>query len=207
MTDIDPRFKNKMSSSNNISEYLSSYVQDLSKAISSLSQEALQSVETLLLKAIEQCNRVYVAGNGGSAAIGDHLCCDWMKGTYVAGQPSLKVHALASNTAVLTALSNDFSYEKSFSAQLEMLAEKNDIAVLISSSGNSPNILAAAEIARKKGMKIIGMTGFEGGKLKNLCDISLHIPIQNYGIAEDAHQILMHVFAQMINKTRDRHHK
>lgn len=205
MTEIDPRFKNKMPDSDEISGYLKSYVQELSSALNKVSPEQLKKAETLLLETIEKGKRVYVAGNGGSAAIGDHLCCDWLKGTYVSGKLALKVHALASNTALLTALSNDFNYEKSFSSQIEMLGEKDDVAVLISSSGNSPNIVTAAEMASKKGMKVIGMSGFEGGKLNQISDISLYVPVSNYGIAEDGHQVIMHVLTQMLNKKRDRH--
>lgn len=205
MSEIDPRFKNKMPEADEISGYLKDYVQELSTALNKVSAEQLKKAETLLLETIEKGKRVYVAGNGGSAAIGDHLCCDWLKGTYVQGKPALKVHALASNTALLTALSNDFNYEKSFSSQIEMLGEKDDVAVLISSSGNSPNIVSAAEMASKKGMKVIGLSGFEGGKLNQLSDISLHVPVNNYGIAEDGHQVIMHVLTQMLNKKRDPH--
>ncbi len=203
MAEQDPRFKNKLPEASEISGYLKGYVQELSVALSKVSAEQLKKAESLLLKTIENGNRVYVAGNGGSASIGDHLCCDWLKGTFVSGKPALKVHALASNTALLTALANDFGYEKSFAAQIEMLGEKGDVAVLISSSGNSPNIIAAAEIAQKKGMIILGMSGFEGGKLSQISDISLHVPVHNYGIAEDGHQIMMHVLTQSLNKHRD----
>jgi phosphoheptose isomerase len=146
--------------------------------------------------------RVYVAGNGGSASIANHLTCDWMKGTHVTGKPALKVHSLGSNGTLLTAIANDFGFEESFAHQVELLGEAGDLLVLISSSGNSANIVRALEVARLKRMKIIGLTGFTGGKLKELCDVSLHVPVHNYGIVEDTHQSLMHCLAQFLEKSR-----
>lgn len=200
----DPRFRNEGPQGvATVTEYLGGYAESLREALLKVSRADLEKAFAAVERVIASSRRVYVAGNGGSAAIGDHLCCDWMKGTYVAGKPTLKVHSLVSNTSLLTAIGNDFGYEKSYSAQLEMMGEKGDVAVLISSSGNSPNILAAAEAAHKKGMVVIGMSGFTGGKLKEISDVSLHVPVNNYGLAEDAHQALMHVITQFLNKTRD----
>lgn len=199
----DPRFRNEAPEGTTLGEYLDGYANRLRDALLKVSPDDLEKAFAAVARVIASGRRVYAAGNGGSAAIGDHLCCDWMKGTYVVGKPTLKVHALSSNTSLLTAIGNDFGYEKSFAAQIEMMGEKGDVAVLISSSGNSPNILAAAETARKKGMIVIGMSGFSGGKLKEMSDISLHVPVNNYGLAEDAHQALMHVITQFLNKSRD----
>src|SRR5205807_2169508 len=106
----------------------------------------------LLLKTRSAGARIFVAGNGGSAAISDHLCCDWQKGVHVADHAGLHVHSLVSSTGLLTAIANDFGYDKSFSFQLELAGLKpEDIVVLISSSGNSPNIVAAAELAKSRG--------------------------------------------------------
>ncbi len=199
----DPRFKNELPSTKNAYEYLTFYTDHFSDALKKVSSTELDKAEKLLLEAIANNKRIYSAGNGGSASIGDHLCCDWMKGTHVPGKPGLRVNCLSTNTAVLTAISNDFSYEKSFSMQLEMLGEKEDVVVLISSSGNSPNIVEAAKAAQKIGMKIIGMSGFSGGKLNELADVKLHVPANNYGIAEDAHQSLMHILTHRLNMLRD----
>lgn len=199
----DPRFLNELPESTDLVEYAATYASQVHKAFSAVAPEALRKAFEALGSATERGARVYVAGNGGSAAISDHLCCDWMKGTSVPGLAAVKVHSLVSNTSLLTALANDFSYEESISRQVEMLGEEGDLLILISSSGNSPNIEKAALAARAKKMKTIGLCGFSGGKLKELSDICLHVPASNYGVVEDAHQMLMHVLAQSLARLRD----
>jgi phosphoheptose isomerase len=101
-------------------------------------------------------------------------------------------------------LANDLGYENSISQQVEMMAEPGDVIVLISSSGNSLNVVKAAETARAKEVSVVGLTGFTGGKLRDLAEISLHVPIANYGIVEDAHQILMHVISQYLSQSTNK---
>ena len=106
--------------------------------------------------------------------------------------------SLVSNVSVLTAIANDMGYEQTFRFQLEMgLASKDDVLILISSSGNSPNIIEAAKYAIEHEMILIGMSGFDGGRLKEMATISLHVPVSNYGVVEDCHQALMHCLAQV----------
>ncbi|MGY3802552.1 D-sedoheptulose-7-phosphate isomerase [Pigmentibacter ruber] len=197
---IEPSTKNKIFDGNNITEYLSEYRAALNHALSLVSSEELDKTFQLLLDARENDRKIWVAGNGGSAAISDHLCCDFTKGTRFSARKSLKTSSLSSNVSLLTALANDFSYEEIFAQQLEMLATKNDLVILISSSGNSPNVVKAAEWAKINSLTTISMTGFTGGKLANICDVNLHVPIENYGVVEDAHQVLMHTLAQFITK-------
>jgi D-sedoheptulose 7-phosphate isomerase len=109
---------------------------------------------------------------------------------------------LSSNLPLISAVANDIGYEDTIVFQLCRLAKQGDIVILISSSGNSPNILKAAKWAVDYGVLVIGMTGFSGGKLKELSDISLHVPIKNYGVVEDCHQSLMHIIAQFIHDER-----
>jgi phosphoheptose isomerase len=200
----DPRFKNKIFAGSQPGEYLSGYLHELTAALQSLEQgKELTAAYSLMEKALKDGATVFVAGNGGSAAIAEHLSCDWSKGTCVGGRASMHLHSLASNTALLTAIANDYGYEKVFSTQLEMFAKSGDLLLLISSSGNSPNILQAARSAKKMGLKIIGFSGFSGGELKQLSDISLYVSSHNYGIVEDSHQILMHILAQYLAKIRD----
>ncbi len=126
------------------------------------------------------------------------------------GHNALKVVSLSSNLPFLTAIANDISYQDTLSYQLKVFLENNfavnktSPVILISSSGNSPNIVEAAKVARHLGSPLIGLTGFEGGELKKLSDISLHVPIHNYGVVEDCHQSLMHIIAQYIRKERDK---
>lgn len=199
----DPRFENDLPVADSVGEYFTAYTRELAKAAGKVSQEKIQEAFELLAATLKRNQRIYVAGNGGSCAIADHLCCDFMKGTHVHGKPALKVHSLTSSPALLTALSNDFGYETSLSRQVEMLGEAGDILILISSSGNSPNIVKAVEAAHAKKMKVIGLCGFSGGKLAATADVPLYVPVHNYGIAEDVHQMLMHAFAQFLAQKRD----
>lgn len=199
----DPRFKNEVPAVDSLQEYLAAYAQRVRDVVCQLSPEHLNAAFALVEGALKSKARIYVAGNGGSAAIADHLCCDWMKGTRVPNQPALRVQSLTSNAALFTALANDFGYETCFSTQIEMLCEPGDVVVVVSSSGNSPNVLAAAKSARARGAKVLGLSGFSGGKLVELSDVSLHVPLNNYGMVEDAHQMLMHVLAQYLAKKRD----
>jgi D-sedoheptulose 7-phosphate isomerase len=199
----DPRYRNELAQSTNLADYAAEYARRLQSAFSAVEPEALQKAFDALAHAARTGAHIYVAGNGGSAAIADHLCCDWMKGTAVPTMPAVKVHSLVCNTALLTALTNDFGYEDALARQIGMLGEEGDLLVLISSSGNSSNIERAAVAASKKKMKIIGLCGFSGGKLKKLSDICLYTPANNYGIVEDAHQMLMHVLAQALAQLRD----
>ena len=198
----NPTKKNEVFLSKNIAEYLDQYSAKLFEVLKNVSKTALDQAFQLLQQASKDRKRIYVAGNGGSAAISDHLCCDWVKGTHVAGAPALRVHSLVSNTPFLTALVNDYGQERSLAFQIETFGDAGDILVLISSSGNSSNIVAAAHAAKAKKMRIIGLSGFDGGELSRLADVSLHVAVNNYGITEDAHQALMHVIAQYLASVR-----
>lgn len=202
----DPRFQNDLPPANSLSSYLKDYAHKLEEALCQVPEKKIEDAYAILKRALANKSRIYVAGNGGSSAIADHLCCDWMKGTFIAGQPTVKVHSLTSNSALFTALANDFGYEHSISRQIEMLGDPNDVVVLISSSGNSRNIIEAAQAAIEKKMTVIGMSGFSGGKLNEISHTSLYVPVHNYGIVEDAHQVLMHVLSQFLARERDSSH-
>ncbi len=200
----DPRFKNEYPEGANVESYLSEYTRTLMRAVAEVPAESLSRAYRAIEKCLKSGARLYVAGNGGSATIADHLCCDWMKDSYVPGaSPPLRVQSLISNTALFTALANDFGYDQSFARQVEYLGDPGDVLVLVSSSGNSPNILEALATAKRKQMTVIGICGFTGGKLKELADISVHVPVKNYGMCEDAHQMIMHSIAQFLARQRD----
>jgi D-sedoheptulose 7-phosphate isomerase len=197
--------ENQTFSSRNIKTYLDDYVTNLQQTLAQVDSDQLNGTLESLRVATLNGKRIYVCGNGGSAAIADHLCCDWSKGTQLKGLPTLKTQSLSSNVALLTACANDFGFEKSFSQQLELFGEKGDVLLAISSSGNSENILQAVAKAKEKFMVTIGLSGFTGGQLKSVCDLSLHVNFQNYGLVEDAHQVLMHVLAQFFTLKRREH--
>jgi D-sedoheptulose 7-phosphate isomerase len=147
--------------------------------------------------------RVFAIGNGGSAAIADHLSCDLTKGTHASGHPVVDTSSMVSNVALYSAIANDFGFEKVFETQVNFLGKPGDVLIAISSSGNSANIVNAVEAAHARGMGTIGLSGFRGGKLRDAAQVSLYVDANNYGIVEDAHQALMHILAQYIACHRD----
>lgn len=197
-TSQDPRFRNTYGDADNLSQFVTAYADRLADTLKAVDQDALGRAIDVVAASAEAGRRIYVAGNGGSAAIGDHLCCDFTKGTYVDGHPPLKSHSLTSNSALYTALANDFSFDEVLARQVGYYAEAGDVLIAVSSSGNSENILRAVACARHAGMTVIGLSGFTGGTLREACDISLYTPVDNYGLVEDSHQALMHMIAQVI---------
>lgn len=133
----------------------------------------------------------YLVGNGASAAFSNHMALDWTKN---GGVPT---HSFA-NSALLTAMGNDLGFEEAFSAPLSWYASSGDRLVTISSSGNSPNILKAIEVARAKGMSVITFSGLKPGNAsRKLGDLNFYIPAKTYGIVECAHQVLLHIWLDM----------
>jgi len=179
-------------------EFVEDYYQQYIRVLNSFDKSSLEPVLDTFLDVRDKGGTLWVAGNGGSAAIGDHTVCDVTKGTHTEGQPTIKSISLTSNTAMLTALGNDLDYEQVFSQQLKYYLGKNDALLLVSSSGNSPNVVKACEYANSRGVPTIAFVGFKGGKLRQIAKHCVWIPIENYGMAEDAHQSLMHVTTQYI---------
>ena len=179
-------------------EFVENYYQQYIRVLNAFDKSSLEPVLDTFLDVRDKGGTLWVAGNGGSAAIGDHTVCDVTKGTHAEGQPTIKSISLTSNTAMLTALGNDLDYEQVFSHQLKYYLGKNDALLLVSSSGNSPNVVKACEYANSRGVPTIAFVGFKGGKLRRIAKHCVWIPIENYGMAEDAHQSLMHVTTQYI---------
>lgn len=170
-------------------------------AIEGWDMTALEQVAKVFSDARARKARVLIAGNGGSAAVANHTECDATKGTHVAGTPVLDTRSLAANTSVLTALGNDFGYETVFSKQVEYYGRAGDVLLVVSSSGNSPNVVEAAKSAKALGMTVIAFVGFGGGALKGMCDHVLHIPVNDYGVVEDMHQASIHLVTQFLRAT------
>lgn len=193
----DTRFRNQNFSSLSISQHLDEYSKALQQGIGAVNRAQLEAAAGVVNSARFWGLRMFVCGNGGSASIADHLDCDFVKGTFFPDRPSLKVVSLVSNQALFSAIANDIGYDEVFSKQLEMAgAREAEILILISSSGNSPNIVKACEWANNKNMTTVGLSGFTGGELYKKSRVKLHVPVHNYGIVEDCHQMLMHSLAQ-----------
>ncbi|CAA7621835.1 Phosphoheptose isomerase [Candidatus Terasakiella magnetica] len=185
-----------------IASYLDGYAEALSRALASVSRESLAAAEALLAKGLEADAQVYACGNGGSAAISNHLVCDHTKGISTDTGLRPRVHSLSATVEMLTAIANDIDYAEVFSYQLGLFGRPGDVLITISSSGNSENVVRAIAKAREIGMGSIAMTGFAGGRTRTMADVSLHVDADNYGVVEDSHQTLMHVLAQYIRQAR-----
>jgi phosphoheptose isomerase len=176
--------------------FITSYYERFAKALLDFDKGPLRDVLAVFDKVIADGGIVWVAGNGGSAAIADHTVCDCSKGTHVPGHPPFRTISLASNVPLLTAIGNDISYDAVFSEPLKYYMTEKDAVLLVSSSGNSPNVVKACEYASSRGVPTIAFVGFKGGKLAELARHVVHIPVENYGIVEDTHQSLIHALTQ-----------
>lgn len=149
--------------------------------------DAIDAIAKALEKAEKKGKQVFVMGNGGSAATASHIATDWSKTAERVGKPLIRCISLNDNAAFMTAIANDLGYDEVFVRQLKNLLQPNDVVVIISGSGNSPNVIKAAEYAKQIGAVTIGMTGFSGGKLRKMVDICFHVDSDQYGVIEDLH--------------------
>lgn len=174
--------------------FFTTYAQRLKTLLDNIDKDVVSSLVLCLEKTIGR-SKIYVIGNGGSAATASHMVNDWGVGLRRRGIINFDITSLADNTASITAIANDIGYENIFYMQLEGLLKKEDVVIAISCSGNSPNITKAVEYAKEVGATVIGVTGFDGGKLKELSDINFHVdaPKGEYGLVEDMHMILDHM--------------
>jgi D-sedoheptulose 7-phosphate isomerase len=171
---------------------VASYLEELSATIKKLPLAPIDDLVQIFLQAYRRGSTIFLFGNGGSASLASHMGCDLGKGTAPASGKRLRAIALTDNAALITAWANDTRYENIFAEQLQNLMQPGDVAFAISGSGNSPNILAALECARRAGTITAGITGFEGGKMKPLCDACVVVPSANMQIIEDLHLSIAH---------------
>ena len=170
------------------------YIAHLCKTLASLDVDAVADFIELLLHAREAGRTIFFLGNGGSAATSSHFANDIGIGTRSCGKP-FRAISLTDNVAVMTAIANDYSYEDVFVMQLKYQLRPDDIVVGISASGNSPNVIKAIAYANEAGAHTVGLTGFDGGRLRELVHTSLHVPTgkNEYGPVEDVHMVLDHL--------------
>lgn len=170
-------------------------VQQTRDLIEKTDYEAIAKFVGLLHDAYKTGKRVFILGNGGSAACASHLAEDLAKGVLVdlEGSQRLKVLSLADSTPFITALGNDCGYETIFREQLATLAEPGDIVLGISGSGNSPNVLRALEWGQENGLTTVAMTGYDGGKARQMVDLSIHFEMNDMEISENAHLVALHL--------------
>jgi D-sedoheptulose 7-phosphate isomerase len=153
------------------------------------------------METFERQNTIYIFGNGGSSATASHFQNDFNKGVSEHTEKKFNFLCLNDNVATVMAVANDIGFEEVFKFQLEGHLKRGDLIVAISGSGNSANVINAVEYAKSLGHKIIGLTGFSGGKLKKLSDVSLHAPINSMQVTEDIHMIFDHLMMSVFYKT------
>lgn len=181
------------------------YFEEFQRVVTSLSHNGIDQLADALFKAYESGRIVYTFGNGGSAALASHFACDLAKGTaYCNGGKRFRALALTDNVPSLTAWANDSSYDDVFSEQLRNFVHPQDIAFAISGSGNSKNVLNALEVAREAGATTLGISGFEGGQMKSLCDICVVVPSNNMQIIEDMHLAMAHSIFRIVHTRMSR---
>ena len=171
-----------------------SYVDDLKVVIDSLNYPEIEKFIDMVVDAYKNGRFIFVIGNGGSAANASHFAQDLAKGTRLKlEQPRrLKAISLTDNTPFITAQGNDDGFDSIFEQQLRVIASEGDYLIAISGSGNSPNIIKAVEWANKNGLTTIGLTGFDGGKLKKIAHHSMNVVLHDMCTAESVHSIILH---------------
>jgi D-sedoheptulose 7-phosphate isomerase len=179
-------------------EYFAMY----QRMIAELPHGEIERAAVELLRAYEDRRSIFIFGNGGSAALASHFACDLGKGTVIGnnGHKRFRVLALTDNVPLMTAWANDRCYEGIFAEQLQNLVTPGDVAFAISGSGNSPNILRALEVARDARANTLGLAGFDGGKMRNLCNVCVVLPSDNMQIIEDFHLSVTHAMFSVIRQ-------
>ena len=178
-----------------IKPFVTDYLKRLKLILDNIDSDVVSDIINALEQTIKNKSRIYIIGNGGSSATASHMVNDLGAGLRRRDIINFDVVSLGDNSPVVTAIANDIGYENIFYMQMKGLINPSDIVIAISCSGDSPNIIKAADYAQNLGCKIIGVTGFHGGYLKSMSDISFHVdaPKNEYGLVEDTHMILDHI--------------
>jgi D-sedoheptulose 7-phosphate isomerase len=195
----DSKSANEAESNNNGIVYnsLNAHVAVFQKLLDEI--ENIETCAELIVETLKNGNKILICGNGGSAADAQHIAAEFV-GRYETERRALPAIALTTDTSALTALANDYSFERVFARQVEALAVRGDLLIAISTSGNSPNVNAAAMAARRIGCRTLGMTGEAGKKLASLCDASVMIPEQRTARIQEAHITIAHIWCEIVDR-------
>ena len=181
-------------------QIISGYFQNLQSTLEGLNPDEFLQVATVLKEARENDKHIFIFGNGGSGSTASHFACDINKGVSFGNEKRFKVNCLNDNIPVMLAYSNDMGYDVVFSEQLKNFVSEGDVVIGISGSGNSKNILLAMEVAKEKKAITVGITGFTGGKLKEISQYSVNAGINDMQLSEDVHLIWVHVMMKCFLK-------
>ena len=177
---------------------ISEYFKRVKVALDSISKDDLNLLMNLLVEARDRGSFVFVMGNGGSASTASHYVCDFNKGISYGKEKMFKFICLNDNLPTMMAYANDISYDDIFVGPLRNFLSEDDIVIGISGSGNSANVVKAIQYANEKGGITVGITGFDGGKLKQLSQYNVHVPIDDMQVAEDIHMVLDHCMMKIL---------
>jgi len=179
----------------NIQEFTKAYIFKLKELLDNIDETIVEAIIMEIEQLLVNKGRLYILGNGGSSATASHMVNDLGAGLRRRDIINLDVVSLGDNSPVVTAIANDIGYDNIFYMQMKGLIKKEDVILAISCSGNSENIIKAVEYAKDQGCKVIGVSGFDGGKLKKIADINFHVNAESgeYGLVEDVHMILDHI--------------
>ena len=180
--------------------FFSSYAEQLQEVLAVSDWTNVLALGTVLFQAWENRKKVFICGNGGSAANADHIANDFVYAMTKSTGAGLDATSLCSNSAVLSCLANDVGYEEIFSEQLAVSAQPDDVLIVLSGSGNSSNVVRALEMAKKLSVKTISIVGFDGGKCKQLSDLSIHFAVDDMQISEDLQLVVGHMVMRWIQK-------
>ena len=180
---------------------ITAYLAHEIETIQNLDVEAINQALNLLEETFQREGTIYIFGNGGSSATASHFQNDFNKGVSEHTEKKFRFQCLNDNVATVMAVANDIGFEEVFRFQLQGHLRPGDIVVAISGSGNSKNVINAVEYAKSQGNAIIGLTGFGGGKLREMADVSLHAPINSMQVTEDIHMIFDHLMMSVFYKT------
>lgn len=177
------------------------YIQDHTKTVDSFLTDELvslwQNAHAMLLETLQTGHKIFIAGNGGSAADAQHFAAE-LTGRFLLERNGYPAIALSTDTSALTAIANDYGFKKVFSRQLDALAVAGDCFVGITTSGNSENIVESFRVAKEKGVKILLLSGNDGGLAKNMCDVAIIVPSSVTSHIQEVHQIVYHAWCQSI---------
>lgn len=168
------------------------------QALVEASAESIVRGGEILADAFREGGRALLFGNGGSASDAQHIAAEWV-GRYVRERPALPAIALTANTSELSAVGNDYGYDQVFVRGVEAHGRPGDVAIAISTSGNSPNVLRAVEVARERGLHTLGLTGRDGGKLAGLVDVPIVVPSERTSRIQEAHIAVGHAWCELVD--------
>jgi D-sedoheptulose 7-phosphate isomerase len=188
-----------------LTSHFNEYRSNLNALLDKVDMDVLEKIVATFVTAHKNGNTIFVAGNGGSAATASHYQVDFGFFVRYFTKKRIKIRSLTDQVPMITAIGNDHSYEDIFVDQLKDNFEKGDVLVLISASGNSMNVVKAAQFANENGGTSIGLVGFAGGKLKDACSICLFTPnpVKQYGPIEDLHMIIDHIMVSYLAKDEE----